>query len=109
MKSLQESLFDNDLIKKDLPVEKLVKNFDSTSLQDLPVEERNELLDQLFDFGRCTIDELRKTPLDLTKNVLIIKRDRLNIFDDYEYPCKYVFVYDLFDKTYRAALMDSFG
>lgn len=63
MKSLVESLFDNDLMKKELPIEKLVKNFDSDSLQDLSVEERNGLLDQLFDFGRCTIDELRKTLL----------------------------------------------
>lgn len=107
--ALKESLFDNDLMEKDIPIEKLVKNFDSDSLQDLSVEERNGLLDQLFEIGRCTPDQLRKISPDLTKNVLIIKRDVLKISNEHEYPCKFVFVYDLFDKTYRAALMDSYG
>lgn len=106
MKSLQESLFDADLANKDLPVEKMVKNFDSDSLQELSAEERNGLLDQLFEIGRCSIEQLKKTPLDLTKNILIIKRERLKIFNEFEYPCKYVFVYNQSDKTYRAALMD---
>ena len=94
MKSLQESLFDKDLDKKELPIQNILKNFDSDSLQELSVEDRNAAFEQLFDMGKqYNAAELRKTPVDLSKNVLITRRDKLHILSPHSEPCRYIFVY----------------
>lgn len=109
MKSLVESLFDSDLITRKLPIEKYIDDFSSDALKKLSVEERNELFDRLFEMGdQYNAEQLKKNPLDLTKNILIVRRDRLKYWNDYEYTCKFVFVFGFNDKIYRAALMDSF-
>ena len=93
MKSLTESLFDKDIVTKELPLEKYMKNFSSDALQRLSVEERNSVFDQLFDSGeQYNAAELRKNPIDLTKTVLIQRRDDL-IVSESDYPVKYTFIF----------------
>ena len=109
MKSLVESLFDKDLVTRKLSIEKYMDDFSELALQKLSVDKRNELFDRLFEIGdRYNAEQLKKNPLDLTKNILIVRRDQLKHWYDYEYPCRFVFVFSVDDKIHRAALMDSF-
>lgn len=93
MKSLSESLFDGDLTTRPLLLEKVLKNFNSDDLQGLSVEERNAVFDQLFEIGeQCNMNDLRKSLIDLTENVIIM-RDNILPVNDIGYPMKYYFVY----------------
>ena len=112
MKSLVESLFDKDLTSKKLSIEKYMDDFSSDVLEKLDTQERNSLFDQLFESGKiCNAAELRKTPIDLTKNIIMQRRDELKGLSNASYTCKYNFIYSIhiFDKgdqTYIATLMD---
>ena len=115
MKSLVESLFDQDLVSKKLPIQKYMDDFSSYALEKLDAQERNSLFDQLFESGDvCNAAELRKSPVDLTENIIIQRRDGLNIsngLNEINYPCKYNFIYNLvFDgeqRTFIATLEDT--
>lgn len=107
-----ESLFDKDLISKKLSIEKYMDDFGSYALEKLDPEERNTLFDQLFESGKvCNAAELRNNPVDLTKNIIIQRRDGLKGLTEISYPCKYNFIYSLHvfnegDKTHIAVLID---
>lgn len=112
MKSLKESLFDTDLTVRKLPVEKYMDDFSSHALEKLSPQERNALFDQLFESGDvCNAVELRNNPIDLTKNIIIQRRDGLKGLTEISYPRKYNFIYSLHvfnegDKTHMASLID---
>ena len=96
MKSLVESLFDNNLVTNKLSIEKYMDDFSSYALEKLDPQERNSVFDQLFESGTvCNADQLRKNPVDLTKNIIIQRRDGLKGLTDINYPCKYTFIYQL--------------
>lgn len=96
MKSLSESLFDQNIVSKKLPIEKYMDDFSSDTLGELEPRVRNDLFDQLFESGTvCNAAELRKTPVDLGENVIIRRRDGLKGLTDINYPCKYSFIYEL--------------
>ncbi len=107
-----ESLFDKDLVSKKLPIEKYMDDFSSYALEKLDPQERNSLFDQLFESGTvCNAAELRKTPVDLTKNIIMVRRDGLRGLTEINYPCKYNFIYSMHvfsdgDRTYIAGLID---
>ena len=114
MKSLKESLFDQDIVSKKLPIEKYMDDFSSYALEKLDPQERNSLFDQLFESGKvCNAAELRNNPVDLTENIIMIRRDGLKGLTEINYPCKYNFIYRLlFDgdpRTFIATLMDYRG
>lgn len=113
MKSLVESLFDKNLTSNKLPIEKYMDDFSSYALEKLDPQVRNDLFDQLFESGTvCNADQLRKNPVDLTKNIIIQKRDGLKRLTEINYPCKYNFIYKLFDenpRTFVATLIDYRG
>ena len=115
MKSLKESLFDTDLTTRKLSIEKYMDDFSSNALEKLSPQERNALFDQLFESGDvCNAAQLRKTPVDLTKNIIIQRRDGLKGLTEINYPRKYNFIYSLHvfnegDKTHMASLMDMGG
>lgn len=114
MKTLKESLFDKDLVTKKLPIEKYIHDFSSNALERLSMEERNLLFDQLFESGKvCNAAELRNNPVDLTKNIIIQRRDGLKGLTEINYPCKYNFIYSLLvnemSRTFIAALIDYRG
>lgn len=114
MKSLSESLFDKDLTSKKLSIEKYMDDFSSYALEKLDPQERNSVFDQLFESGTvCNADQLRKNPVDLTKNIIIQRRDGLKGLTEINYPCKYNFIYRLlFDvdpRTFVATLIDYRG
>lgn len=112
MKSLKESLFDTDLTTRKLSIEKYMDDFSSNALEKLSPQERNALFDQLFESGDvCNAAQLRKIPIDLTKNIIIQRRDGLKGLTEINYPRKYNFIYSLHvfnegDKTHVASLMD---
>jgi len=114
MKSLKESLFDADLTTRKLSIEKYMDDFSSNALEKLDPQERNALFDQLFESGDvCNAAQLRKTPIDLTENIIMIRRDSLKGLTEVNYPCKYNFIYNLlFDgnpRTFIATLVDYRG
>lgn len=115
MKSLSESLFDKDLTSKKLSIEKYMDDFSSNVLEKLDTQERNALFDQLFESGNiCNAAELRKTPIDLTKNIIIQRRDELKGLSDASYTCKYNFIYSIHafidgNRTFIATLQDTGG
>jgi len=114
MKSLKESLFDADLTTRKLSIEKYMDDFSSNALEKLDPQERNALFDQLFESGDvCNAAQLRKAPIDLTKNIIMIRRDSLKGLTEVNYPCKYNFIYNLlFDgnpRTFIATLVDYRG
>ncbi len=114
MKSLIESLFDNNLVTNKLSIEKYMDDFSSYALEKLDPQERNSLFDQLFESGTvCNADQLRKNPVDLTENIIMIRRDNLKGLGEINYPCKYNFIYRLlFDgnpRTFVATLIDYRG
>ena len=96
MKSLKESLFDNDIVTKKVPIEKYMDDFSSDALEKLDPEERNTLFDTLFECGKvCNAAELRKTPVDLTKNIIMKRSDVLKKLDEIHYPWRYSYIYSL--------------
>lgn len=113
MKSLSESLFDKNLTSKKLSIEKYMDDFSSYALEKLDSQERNDLFDQLFESGTvCNAAELRKTPVDLTENMIIQRRDGLKGLTEINYPYKYNFIYTLFveePRTFVATLIDYCG
>jgi len=115
MKSLKESLFDTDLATRKLPIEKYMDDFSSYALEKLDPTERNTLFDILFESGKiCNAAELRKDPIDLTKNIIMVRRDGLKGLTEASYPCKYDFIYSIHalgdrDKTFAATLQDASG
>ena len=110
-----ESLFDKDLVSNKLSIEKYMDDFSSYALEKLDPQERNLLFDQLFESGKvCNAAELRNTPVDLTENIIMIRRDGLRNLGEINYPCKYNFIYTLFlsdekPRTFIATLMDYRG
>lgn len=113
MKSLKESLFDKDLVTRKFPIEKYMGDFSSYALEKLDPVERNALLDTLFESGAvCNAAELRKTPVDLTKNIIIMRSDDpnlLNNLDEIHYPYRYSYIYSISirdedEKTFIASL-----
>ena len=73
MKSLVESLFDNDLVTKKLPVEKEIKQFRNKDIAKLTSEEIKQKIRSIMDLCDVyTYDELKKHPVDLLKRVVII-------------------------------------
>jgi len=114
MKSLKESLFDTDLTTRKLPIEKYMGDFSMYALEKLDPQERNTLFDQLFESGDIyNAAELRNNPVDLTKNIIMIRRDGLKGLTEINYPCKYNFIYRiLFNgnlRTFVATLVDYRG
>jgi hypothetical protein len=114
MKSLSESLFDKDLTSKKLSIEKYMDDFNSYALEKLDSRTRNSLFDQLFESGTvCNAAELRNKPIDLTKNIVIQRRDGLKGLTEINYPYKYNFIYALLfeeePRTFIATLMDYLG
>lgn len=114
LKDVLESLFDDDIISKKLPIEKFMDDFSSYALEKLDPQVRNTLFDQLFESGTvCNAAELRKTPVDLTENLIIMRRDGLIGLGEINYPCKYNFIYTLLfngaPKTFIATLTDYRG
>lgn len=115
MKSLVESLFDKDLTSKKLSIEKYMDDFSSYALEKLDPQERNSVFDQLFESGTvCNADQLRKNPVDLTKNIIIQRRDGLKGLTEINYPYKYNFIYSIHvfadgDRTFAATLQDTNG
>ena len=100
MKSLKESLFDKDLTSKKLSIEKYIDDFSSTALEKLDPETRNTLFDQLFESGTvCNADQLGKNPVDLTKNIIIVRMDDdkvLSSLNEVNYVRRYNFIYSNF-------------
>ena len=95
MKTLQESLFDKDLIKRD-PLKSYMDDFSSDALEKLSSEERNFLFDQLFESGKkLNAAGLKNNPIDLTENILMVRRDGLHILSEMDYPMKYNFIFQL--------------
>ena len=114
MKSLKESLFDKDLVTRKLPIEKYMNDFSSYALEKLDPQERNTLFDALFESGKvCNAAELRNNPVDLTENIIMVRRDGLKGLGEINYPCKYNFIYTLLfvgnPKTFVATLQDTGG
>lgn len=113
MKSLKESLFDTDLTTRKLSIEKYMDDFSSNALEKLSPQERNALFDQLFESGDvCNAAQLRKNPVDLTKNIIMIRRD-LKGLTEINYICKYNFIYSIQfgdeDRSFVAVLIDYRG
>lgn len=111
MKSLSESLFDKDLVSGKLPIEKFMDDFSSNALEKLDPQVRNSLFDQLFESGTvCNAAELRKTPVDLTENLIIVRRNGLKRLEGINYTCKYNFIYSILvdgiPRTFIAVLID---
>ena len=96
MKSLCESLFDQNIVSKKLSIEKYMDDFSSFALEKLEPQVRNDLFDQLFESGTvCNADQLRKNPIDLTENIIMQRRDGLRGLTEVSHPCKYTFIYQL--------------
>ena len=95
MLSLRESLFDKNLTSSELNIEKLIKKFDSDSLQELSVEQRNALFDTIFNLGsKYNKSQLKDRLINLKQNLLIIRIDNnLRNDDDPRYTERYVFIF----------------
>ena len=112
MKSLKESLFDKDLVTRKLSIEKYMDDFSSYALEKLDPTERNTLFDTLFESGKIyNAAELRKTPVDLTKNIIMRRSDdpgMLKKLDEIHYPWRYSYIYSLLvegeERTFIASL-----
>ena len=112
MKSLKESLFDKDLATRKLSIEKYMDDFSSYALEKLDPTERNTLFDTLFESGKIyNAAELRKTPVDLTKNIIMMRSDdpdMLKELDEIHYQWRYSYIYSLLfegeERTFIASL-----
>jgi hypothetical protein len=73
MRTLKESLFDNELTTNKLPIEKEIKQFRNKDIAKLTSEEIKQKIHSIM--GLCekyTYDELKTHPVDLLKHVIII-------------------------------------
>lgn len=84
MKSLQESLFDDDLVTKELPMEKIVKHFRNKDIAKMPGNELIQQIKILWEAGKeYNSEELKKHPVDTFKNIIILRHGGQNYLDSY--------------------------
>ena len=111
MKTLVESLFDRDLVSKDVPAEVAVKKMDKKTMCRLSPEERLEVINDVLNSGtRYTCGELRFNPVNLQENVLVAIRTRLHTYRVAEEVCKYVYFFQLENgNSKRGAMINLFN
>ena len=80
MKSLQESLFDDDLIRKKLPIEQIVnKIFNPKELKNINDETRISWLDNIWNLSKhYSIQKLKNLNINLSETPIIIKLEDSN-------------------------------
>jgi len=106
MKSLKESLFDDDLATKELDVEKISKNFDSKTFQSLKsVADILDRMEAIVNAGKeYTFDQLKKKNIDLSKNIVVY----YNKHDFRKVSYNFIFMHNFYDglnDTYKDCLL----
>ncbi len=93
MKSLKESLFDKDIIEKDLPIEQIVnKIFNSKELKNINDETRISWLINIWDLSKqYSIQKLKNLNIDISETPIIIRLGNLN--NSIEDPYKIFFLF----------------
>lgn len=99
MKTLLESIFDDDLATKELDVEKISKNFDNKSLQSLKSTwDIKDQMDAIINVGEeCTFDQLKKKNIDLSKNIVVQRKEKDYRMINYSF----VFVHQFYNALER--------
>lgn len=109
MKSLVESLFDKDTVSSPLQVEKAIKSMTYHNVKSMSDEEGvNNTLSIVNSAKQYSTNELKKTPTDLSKNILIVKRTNLRTHGPAEEVCKYVYYYEHRGNIVKTSLQDKF-
>ena len=106
MKTLVESLFDDDLVSSVLPVEKAVKELDRYSLKDMSYEHVMNIIHLIEDSGeKYNAVGVKSHKTDLSKNVLMFIRKNLKTLNEVS---KYGFYY-MMDKDGNGEKLYSVG
>lgn len=73
MKSLLESIFDDNLVEKELPLYEMVKKLNRDNIKKLSQSDIKKILEELCKSGeKCNKQSLLKhNPVDLSKNIII--------------------------------------
>ena len=109
MKSLVESLFDKDIVSSPLQVEKVIKSMTYHNMKGMSDEEGvNNTLSIVNSAKQYNTNELKKTPIDLSKNILIVKRTKLRNCAFAEEVCKYVYYYEQRGNVVKTSLQNKF-
>lgn len=96
MKTLLESIFDNDLVKKDSDIQKIAKKLDNRALQSLDSPfEIEKVFDNIFEYGEiCDFNQLSKKKVDLSNQIVMCRFPRGGV---YSTPYSFIFIHDFPD------------
>lgn len=108
MKTLKESLFDKDLVTKELPVESIVKKMDGKLIKRISVADLLDNINSILDAGEKYTDvQIRTEPINPWENMIVIIRKNIHVYFQSEELYRYVFLYGDKDKSKRYPMCSS--
>ena len=112
MKTLAESLFDKDLVTKDIPILDDIKNLTNDSIRKMSVDEILDIYNSIIELGtKYSAREAKKLNIDITKNVVILSHKKEYRVKNEKF-AKYEFLFGLskyYGRMYGAGIHYTYG